>query len=312
MQNRPELLTTAYYVPYLKDGIRVVFILAAAYVVTAIAERLIRGVRKYAIRMMVKAGNTSEFEVEKRANTVSSVARKTLIVVIWVLACTMVLERLGFEIGPILASLGVVGVALGFGAQNLVKDILAGLFLLLENQIRVNDGAVINGVGGTVEEINLRTTVLRAENGAVHIFPNGNIQSLSNSTRDYSFFVFEIGVGLGSDPDQVIAALKEFAEELSNEEAYKPVVLAPLEIIGVDRLTDSAAIVKARIKTLPGKQWGLGREMNRRMRQRFVDANIEFPFPTRRIQLQEQLSPELRAEFKKIVREVLAEEKGAQ
>jgi len=297
--------------PYIKDGIRVFAIVAAAYIATVIAERFIRAVRKYSIRMMVKAGNTSEYEVEKRANTVSSVARKTVIAVIWILACTMVLARLGFEIGPILASLGVVGVAIGFGAQSLVKDILGGLFLLLENQIRVNDSAVINGVGGSVEEINLRTTVLRGENGAVHVFANGNIQTLSNTTRDYSYFVLEVGVGLGSDPDQVIAALKEFGEALANEETYKSVVLAPIEIVGVDRLTESAAIVKARIKTLPGKQWPLGREMNRLLRQRFVDANIEFPFPARRIQMEDHLSPQLRNELKEIVREVLAEQRSA-
>lgn len=310
MQNRTELLTLEYYIPYILDAVRILFIFVFAYLATLIAERFIRAVRKYSVRMMLKAGDTSEFEVEKRASTVSNVARKSIVILIWTVAIMMALQKLGFEIGPILASLGVVGVAVGFGAQSLVKDILAGLFLLVENQIRVNDIAVINGTGGLVEEINLRTTVLRGENGAVHIFSNGNIQTLSNLTRDYSYYVFELSVAYSADTDEVIAALRDLAETIANEEPYRDLVLSPLEIVGVDKLADSGVIFKARFKTLAGKQFIVGREMNRRIKKRFEQAGIEISHPTPTIHLRQDVSPEIRTELKQIVREVLNERRA--
>src|SRR5579884_2988170 len=144
MLNRDRLFALETYVPYLLDGIRILFIFIFAYVLTVVAERSIRALRKYSVRMMLKSGDATEFELEKRAATISSVVRKSVTLLIWTLAILMALQKLGFEIGPLIASLGVVGVAVGFGAQSLVKDILAGMFLLLENQIRVNDVAVIN------------------------------------------------------------------------------------------------------------------------------------------------------------------------
>ncbi len=296
-----------YYIPYIKDGARIVLIILFAWVLTVVAQRAIKGLRKYAVRMMSKSGNTTEYEVEKRATTVAGVARKSIVFVIWMVALLMMLQKLGFEIGPLLASLGVVGVAVGFGAQSLVKDILGGVFLLLENQIRVNDVAVINGTGGLVEEINLRTTVLRAENGAVHIFPNGSIQSLSNLTRDYSYYVFELTVDGAADTGKVAAELKQIAENLATEEPYKAIILAPLEIYGIDRFADSGIVIKGRFKTLPGKQWPLGREMNRRIKDGFAEAGIEMPFPTRTIQLKQAVTPELRDELKRAIREVMSE-----
>src|SRR5262249_13797501 len=152
---------------------------------------------------------------------------------------------------------------------SIIKDVLGGLFLMMENQIRVNDVAVINGKGGLVEEINLRTTVLRAEDGAVHIFPNGSIQSLANLTREYSYFVVSVSVSYKEDTDRVIAVLQEIAQGLSDEEPFKSAILAPLEIMGVDELANFAVVIKGRFKTVPIKQWLVGREMNRRIKKRF-------------------------------------------
>jgi small conductance mechanosensitive channel len=148
---------------------------------------------------------------------------------------------------------------------------------MMENQIRVNDVAVINGKTGLVEEINLRTTVLRGEDGAVHCFPNGIIQGLSNLTREYSYYVFNLSVAYSQDIDQVVTVLKSIADELSQEEAYRATVLAPIEILGVDKLADSGAVIKARFKTVPNQQWMVGREMNRRIIKRFEAAKIEMP-----------------------------------
>jgi small-conductance mechanosensitive channel len=197
----------------------------------------------------------------------------------------MILKEMNFDVRPLLAGAGVVGVAVGFGAQSIVKDIVSGLFLLIENQVRVNDVAVINGKGGLVEEINLRTTVLRAEDGSVHVFPNGSIQSLSNLTREYSYYVFNLSVDYKEDPDHVAKVLKEIADQLQSEDPYHSAILAPLEVMGVDQLGDFAVLIKARFKTLPGQQWLIGREMNRRIKKRFEEAQIEMPFPTQTVNL---------------------------
>src|SRR5579864_2716194 len=248
--------------------------------------------------MMLKSGGASEYELEKRADTIASVVRKAAYILIWAIAGIMILRELNFDIAPLLAGAGVIGVALGFGAQNIVKDVLSGLFMLMENQIRVNDVAVINGKGGLVEEINLRTTVLRSDDGAVHIFPNGGIQSLSNLTREYSYYIFNVSISYQADTDRVIAVLQEIAAQLMQEADYQPVILAPLDVLGVDQLGDNAVVIKARFKTLPGKQWLVGREMNRRIKKRFADAEIERAFPTQTALL---------SEIKQVVHEVLDE-----
>ena len=208
------------------------------------------------------------------------------------------------------AGAGVVGVALGFGAQNLIKDVLSGLFMLMEDQLRVNDVAVINGKSGLVEELNLRTTTLRAEDGAVHIFPNGGITALSNLTREFSYYVFTTSVGYREDTDRVVAILKGIGAELMAEEPYKSVILAPLEVWGVDQLGEAAVAIKSRFKTVAMQQWTVGREMNRRIKLKFQQADIEIPFPGQTIQLAPSMPEQLRGELKQIVREVLKESSG--
>lgn len=307
MPTRNEMLSLDYYLPMLFNVVRIGLILLFAYIGTLVVGRLLRGLRTYTIRMMLKAGGESEYELEKRVQTIVSVVRKATFVLIWAIAWIMILKEMNFDIRPLLAGAGVIGVAIGFGAQNIVKDVLSGLFLLIENQIRVNDVAIVNGKGGLVEEINLRTTVLRAEDGAVHIFPNGAIQSISNLTREYSYSFFSVSVAYKEDPDRVIAVLKEIAGQLQLEEPYQSAILAPLDVLGVDQLGDFAVLIKARLKTMPGKQWLVGREMNRRIKQRFEEAQIEMPFPTQTIQLVPEISQELRNELKQVVREILRE-----
>ena len=275
-----RLLHLDFYVPVLFNGIRILCVLLFAYLCTLFAGRLVLALRKYTVRMMLKSGGASEYELEKRADTIASVVRKAAYILVWVIAAIMILRELNFDVAPLLAGAGVIGVALGFGAQNIIKDVLGGLFMLAENQIRVNDVAVINGKGGLVEEINLRTTVLRSDDGAVHIFPNGSITTLSNLTREYSYYMFNIAISYAQDPDRVIGVLKSIGAELMEEEAYKPLILAPLDVLGLDQLGDNGVTIKARFKTLPGKQWLVGREMNRRIRQRFQDAEIERAFPS--------------------------------
>jgi small-conductance mechanosensitive channel len=279
MPTRSQLLNPGYYAPVLSNAVRIVLILVFAYIATRAVARVLRGLRNYTVKMMLKSGGGNEYELEKRAQTIGDLVGKALFVLIWVTAGLMILKEMNFDVRPLLAGAGVVGVAIGFGAQNIIRDVLGGIFLMMENQIRVNDVAVINGKSGLVEEINLRTTVLRGEDGAVHIFPNGTIQGLSNLTREYSYYVFNLTISYTQDIDRVVALLKAIGDELSQEEPYRSVVLAPIEVLGVDNLADSGAIVKARFKTVPNQQWLVGREMNRRIIKRFEEAKIGLPSP---------------------------------
>ncbi len=292
---------------FLVNGIRIAVILIFAYLATLVVSRLLRGVRKYTVKVMLRSGGANEIELEKRAKTISGLTRKVLLVLIWTIAWLMILKEMNFDVRPLLAGAGVVGVAIGFGAQNIIKDVLGGLFLMMENQIRINDVAIINGKGGLVEEINLRTTVLRGEDGAAHIFSNGNIQSLSNLTREFSYYVFSLGISYENDTDQALAVLKELADALTNEEPYKSAILAPLEIWGVDQLSNSAVMIKARFRTMPSQQWLVGREMNRRIKKRFGEAHIDLTPSSQPVYLLPQMSPELRDQIKQAVREVLKE-----
>jgi small conductance mechanosensitive channel len=276
MPTRTQLLNPDYYAPFLSNAVRIALILLFAYIATRAVTRLLLGLRSYMVKMMLKSGGT-EYELEKRADTIENLSSKAFFVLIWIVAVLMILKEMNFDVRPLLAGAGVAGVAIGFGAQNIIKDVLGGIFLMMENQIRVNDIAVINGKTGLVEEINLRTTVLRGEDGAVHIFPNGTIQGLTNLTREYSFYVFNLSVSYAEDTDRVVSVLAGIAEELSREEPYRSALLAPLEVLGVDKLADSGAVIKARFKTIPNQQWMVGREMNRRIIKRFEEAKIEMP-----------------------------------
>jgi small-conductance mechanosensitive channel len=299
------LLSLEHYEPIVYNLVRIAVIVVFAYVCTLAVGRLLRALRTYSVRMMLRSGGGAQYELEKRADTIGSLARKTLFVLIWAIAWLMILKEMNFDVRPLLAGAGVAGVAIGFGAQNIVKDVLGGFFIMMENQVRVNDVAVINGKGGLVEEINLRTTVLRGEDGAVHIFPNGGIQSLSNLTREYSFYVFSLSMDYKEDTDRVAGVLTSLGAELQGEEPYKSAILAPIEIIGVDQLASSGVVVKARFKTVPLQQWSVGREMNRRIKKHFEAAKMDIASSSQPVYL--EVSPELRGELKEVVREVLKE-----
>jgi small conductance mechanosensitive channel len=162
-----------------------------------------------------------------------------------------------------------------------VKDVISGFFLLLENQVRVGDVVNIGGTGGLVEAITLRTIVLRDLAGNVHIIPHGGVDRVTNMTKDYSRYVFDVGVAYREDTDEVIQVLKEIGEGLRQDAEFASDILEPLEILGVDKFADSAVIIKCRITTKPIQQWRVGREMNRRIKKTFDACGIEIPFPHR-------------------------------
>ena len=173
--------------------------------------------------------------------------------------------------------------AIGFAGQSLVKDVMNGFFILLWDQIRVGDVVEVSGRGGLVERINLKMTVLRDLAGNVHFVPNSNIDVVTNMTKDYSRYVFDIGVSYREDVDEVTEVLKEIDAELRNDPDFKEDILEPLEIFGLNKFDDFAIIVRARIKTKPIKQWRIGREFNRRLKKKFDEKDIEIPFPHRTI-----------------------------
>jgi moderate conductance mechanosensitive channel len=213
-----------------------------------------------------------------RARTLLPLLRTAVLIVLVTIVALIVLSELGLNIAPLLAGAGVVGLAIGFGSQALVKDVITGLFILLEDTLAV--GEVVD-VGkshiGLVEAISIRTIKLRDMSGTVHTVPFSEVSTVRNMTRDYSYFVADVGVLYREDPDRVVDVLRAVAEDLAKDQAWAPFIVEPLEVVGVDRFTDSAVVIRVRLKTLPLKQWPVGREFNRRMKKAFDRHGIEMP-----------------------------------
>jgi small conductance mechanosensitive channel len=260
-----------------------------------VALRLVSFSLKRLKKTLVSRSQKSEkgdaAEVEKRINTLVGIIKGVVKIVLWVIALMILLKKFGVDIGPILASAGIIGVAIGFGSQELVRDFISGFFLLLENQVRTGDVAVINGTGGLVEKIEMRTITLRDFSGVVHVFQNGKINTLSNMTKEWSAMVFDIGVAYKENVDTVMEVMREVGDSMQNDENFKNAILEPIEIFGLDQFGDSALVIKARIKTKPIQQWTIGREYRKRLKVAFDKRNIEIPFPHTTIYWGEEISP---------------------
>ena len=218
-------------------------------------------------------------EQSKRARTLSGLIRKGLTSIVIIIAALMVLRELNIDIMPLLTGAGIAGLAVGFGAQTLVKDLIAGFFMTFENHIRVGDVARVNGVSGLVEELNLRTMVLRDFEGVVHVFPNGSVTTLANMTKDFSYFVLDVGIAYDENLDRVTTLLRKVGDELAADPRFAQDILEPLEIQGIEAFADSQIKVRVRIKTVPQKQWDTGRELRQRIKLAFDAAGIQMPFP---------------------------------
>jgi moderate conductance mechanosensitive channel len=223
--------------------------------------------------------NLDALERGKRARTLGAVVQNAVTVLVIGIALLMVLAQFGLDITPVLTGAGIAGLAIGFGAQTLVRDIISGFFLILENQVRVGDAAAINGTDGIVEAINLRTIVLRDIEGTVHVFPNGAINTLANRSKDFSYYVVELSVSYYDDSDRIAEAVREVGASLQADPAFGPSILAPIEVLGVDAFSDWSVKMKARIRTMPLKQWEVGRELRRRLIKTFEDRGFAIPFP---------------------------------
>lgn len=241
-------------------------------------------------RAMMKDDKTG-LESEKRINTLTGIIYGAGKITIWLIFIMMLLKKFNVDIGPIIAGAGIIGLAIGFGAQELVRDVITGFFILLENQVRAGDVAIINGTGGLVEKIELRTITLRDFSGTVHIFQNGKINTLSNMTKEWSAMVFDVGVAYKEDTDVVADIMKKVGDELIDDPEFKDKFVEPIEVFGVDKFDDSAVIIKARIKTQPIQQWTIGREYRRRLKKAFDERGIEIPFPHSTVYWGEKIEP---------------------
>jgi small-conductance mechanosensitive channel len=255
------------------SGLHILIILVLAFAATRIVKFLSHKT------FLGVGGAVRSVETQKRAETLGSVLRHILNIAIFAVAALTIVKEVGIDIGPILAAAGVVGLAVGFGAQDLVRDFVSGFFILLEDQIRVGDVVVLGDKGGAVEKVNLRMVVLRDLEGNVHYVRNGQISVVTNKTKEYSRYIFDVGVAYREDVDEVIRVMKEVDEEMRADSEDKDLILEPLEILGLDKFADSSVVVKGRTKTTPGSQWRVGREFNRRLKKVFDARDIEIPFP---------------------------------
>ena len=254
-------------------ALRVVLIIVLAWVAIAVMQRTIR-----ALRTRI-AGQMGDREAVKRAETLGRVFRYVVAVVVSLVAGMLILSEFGISLAPILGAAGIVGVAVGFGAQSLVKDYVNGFFLLLENQIRQGDVVNVADRGGLVEEVTLRHVRLRDYDGNVHFVPNGLISTVKNMSREFAQAVVDVGIAYRENVDEAFAVMREVAQGMRADATFGPKILGDLDIAGVERWDDSAVTLRCRFKVMPLEQWAVRREYLRRLKAAFDAKGIEIPYP---------------------------------
>ncbi|MCA9721903.1 MAG: mechanosensitive ion channel family protein [Gemmatimonadetes bacterium] len=267
-------------------GVKIVLIWALAFVANQIVKLLARRI----VAMADDGDDAILSHGEKRASTISGILRGVGGILVLVFATILTLDVF-MDIGPILAGAGVIGLAVSFGSQSLVKDVISGFFLLIENQFDIGDVIEVAGLAGGVERMTLRITQLRDVEGVVHVIPNGQITTVSNKTRGWSRSVLDIGVGYGADVDEAIRVLRSEAERFGTDEAWQPKLDAAPEVWGVQALGDSSVSIRVVLRTIPGSQWEVGREFLRRAKRRLDEEGIEIPFPQRTVHVRYEGRP---------------------
>ncbi len=255
----------------LSHGLRALIIVAGGYITLRGAHLAIERFRSRAAGSDLGPG---AMERRRRAATLASIVSSLATVAVIFLGGLMVLRELSIDVVPLLTGAGIAGLAIGFGAQNLVRDVISGFFMILEDQIGVGDVARIGTVTGVVEEIRLRTIVLRDADGSVHVFPNGTVTTLANLSKDFSYGTADVVVMHGENLDRVFAALKMIGTAMQEDAEYAAVILGPLEVLGVQELRDANLTIRVRFKTLPLKQWVVAAELRRRVASGFAARGI--------------------------------------
>jgi len=252
-------------------GINVIIIVAGAMITVRAANFAIQHLQY----KLARRHATTDLEWQRRATTLGGIMTSLVTAVVGFVAILMLLRELAIDVVPILTGAGIVGLAVGFGAQNLVRDVISGFFLILEDQVRIGDSARINGVAGTVEQINLRTIVLRDGEGAVQVFPNGTITALANLSKQFAYAVVDVKVAYTESMDRAIGTIREVGAAMQADSAWGEVLLGPLEVLGVVSLADGVATITAKFKTLPLNQGKVANELRRRLMNAFVGRRIK-------------------------------------
>jgi len=274
----PQTLIQSITLWLSSHGVKILAIIFAAYLVRRFAGVFI----KKTVRKVVVSDHFLTKEAEKkREDTLIRIFTKTLGVLIWILASLMILQEAGIAVTPLLAAAGIAGLAFGFGGQYLIRDLISGLFIIMENQYRIGDVVCFDGICGLVEDISMRMTTLRDLDGTVHHVPHGEIKKVSNLSKHYSRVNLNIGVAYSSDLEKVIKVINKVGQELAEDSRWKEFILKPPQFLRVDDFADSAIIVKILGETKPLKQWDVAGELRKRLKIAFDKEGIEIPFPQR-------------------------------
>lgn len=238
-------------------------------------------VKKAVVKTIRNHRYRTRSEEEKRENTIIHIINSALHILVWPIAVILIIAQVGINIGPLIAGAGIIGVALGFGAQSLVKDVISGLFIIVENQYGVGDVVDLDGTSGVVEDINLRKTTLRDLDGAVHHVPNGTIDRASNLSSEYAGVNLNVGIGYSSNLDKVIGVVDEVGIQLAKDPKWMEDILEAPAFLRVDNFGDSSIEIKITGRTKPLQQWAVTGELRKRLKVAFDKNDIEIPFPQR-------------------------------
>lgn len=259
------------------SGIKIIGILIGLLILSQMSRWVVRWLEKF----VPQKDPLQAAEAKKRANTLGNILRHALLILFFLVGTLMILGELGIQVAPLLATAGIGALAIGFGAQSLVKDVISGFFIILENQYRIGDVIEVAGVSGLVESVGLRSTVLRDLEGRVHTVPNGEIKIVSNLSKEWARSVLDVPISYQEDVDEVIRLLSQVGKEMEAQEPYKSALLEPFQILGLEQFGDSRLIIRMTVKTAPLKQWEVGRELRRRIKARFDEKGIQMPLPHR-------------------------------
>jgi small-conductance mechanosensitive channel len=271
-----------------KLGNRLVSSLVSIALTITLALVIWEGINAAIQRHLQTLSRDAKAAQSARVRTLLPMLRTALMGVILVFVALSILTEIGVNVAPLIAGAGVVGIAVGFGSQKLVQDVINGLFLLFEDAVAVGDVVQLGGLSGVVEQLSVRSIKLRAVDGSLHIIPFSAVTSVTNQTRDFAFAVVDVSVDYREDTDQVAEALRGIAAEMRQDPRWRPVIRDDLDVMGVDRLGDSGVVMRVRLKTEPSQRWAVAREMNRRIKRRFDELGIEIPYPHQKLVLEEK------------------------
>ena len=271
-----------------KLGNRLVSSLVSIALTITLALVIWEGINAAIQRHLERLSRDAKVAQSARVRTLLPMLRTALLAVILIFVTLSTLSELGVNVAPLIAGAGVIGIAVGFGSQKLVQDVITGIFLLFEDAVAVGDVVQLGGLSGVVEQLSIRSIKLRAVDGSLHIIPFSAVTSVTNQTRDFAFAVIDVSIDYSEDTDRVAEVLRGIAAEMRQDSRWRPVIRDDLDVMGVDKLGDSGVIMRVRLKTDPAQRWAVAREMNRRIKRRFDELGIDIPYPHQKLVLEEK------------------------